>query len=337
MIKKLTTLTILLLTISLTGCSFDQQESPSLPKSEEKEIITSQVTSEIKNINPVSLEALFEKKFNGNGLTLGKTLQTTKNYTRYYITYQSGDLTISGIMSVPKGDGPFPVLILNHGHIDTSIYTNGRGLRREQDYLANAGYVVIHPDYRNHASSSKDDRDEILVRLGYVEDVINAVYALKNSDLPFIDKERIGMLGHSMGGGITLSVLVTQPDLVKAAVLYAPVSGDARDSFERWMSGRRETAEKIEKLYGAPQEQPEFWNGISAETFYDRISAPIVIFHGDKDESVPLEWSKKTIKLLSEKEKSAQFTVYEGEHHEFGKDWENFMRDSEAFFDEHLL
>lgn len=41
-------------------------------------------------------------------------------------------------MNIPKGDGSYPLVILNHGHIDTDIYTLGRGLKREQDYLARA-------------------------------------------------------------------------------------------------------------------------------------------------------------------------------------------------------
>jgi hypothetical protein len=46
---------------------------------------------------------------------------------------------------------------------------------REQDYLAQRGYVVLHTDYRNHAQSSDDPRSELDLRLGYSEDVINAV------------------------------------------------------------------------------------------------------------------------------------------------------------------
>ena len=184
-------------------------------------------------VHPVSLPYLMQKQFDGRDLTLGRILDDNSAYTRYYITYKSGELTISGIMNVPKGQGPFPLLVLNHGHIDTAIYTNGRGLKREQDYLARRGYVVIHPDYRNHADSDNDPDTDNEFRLGYVEDVINAVFAARLSDLDFINGQRIGMLGHSMGGGVTINVLVVQPDLVDAAVLFAPVSADARDNYER--------------------------------------------------------------------------------------------------------
>src|SRR3989339_1743249 len=147
-----------------------------------------------------------EKSLVGRDLKLGRVLARNAKYTRYYITYYSNDLKISGIMNVPSGKGPFPVLILNHGYINPKIYTNGRGLKREQDYLVRRGYVVIHPDYRNHADSDKDSSQHLSLRLGYTEDVINAVYAVRESGFTFFDKENIGMLGHSMGGGITTNI-----------------------------------------------------------------------------------------------------------------------------------
>ncbi|NUM79236.1 alpha/beta fold hydrolase, partial [bacterium] len=192
------------------------------------------LAEEKKWVDTVSLPHFSKKQFSGGDLKRGKILDDQPSYTRYYITYRSGELKISGIMNVPKGKGPFPVLILNHGYIPPKIYTNGRGLKREQDYLAKQGYVVIHPDYRNHADSDKDTTNGVRFRLGYVEDVINVVHAVKNSDYKFFDKERIGMLGHSMGGGICLNVMVAQPKLVKAFVLFGTVSADVRDNFYRW-------------------------------------------------------------------------------------------------------
>lgn len=288
------------------------------------------------DVHPVSYPAMMAKEYNGSNLVIGQVLSDTTSYTRYYITYQSGDLTISGIMNVPKGDGPFPALVLNHGHIDTSVYTNGRGLKREQDYFARNGYVVLHTDYRNHAQSDKDDRDTLAVRLAYAEDAINAAYALQRSGLPYIDADKIGMLGHSMGGGVTLGTLVSQPGLVDAAVLYAPVSGDMRRSYERWISRESNNTSVIAERYGTPDELPNFWDNISAETFYDQVTAPVHIFHGTRDDSVPIDWSYDTLEKLESAGVDAELTVYDGEAHEFGPRWSDFMNSSREFFDQYL-
>ena len=57
----------------------------------------------------------------------------------------------------PTGKGPFPAVVLNHGYIEPSIYVTGQGLAREQDYLARAGFVVLHTDYRGHAGVRPGD------------------------------------------------------------------------------------------------------------------------------------------------------------------------------------
>jgi len=229
--------------------------------------------------HPLSMEAFSQYEFNGQGLALGDRLAVTDDFIRYYITYQSDGLTISGIMNVPGGGGPFPVLILNHGYIDPAVYTNGRGLKREQDYLARQGYVVIHSDYRNHANSDKDPNVERGFRIAYAHDVGNLANAVRVSELPFLDKGNIGMLGHSMGGGIAQQLAVSRPGLVKAYVLFAPVSTDVRDNFEKWTRSRTEVAEDIIATYGTPTSSPDFWDSVSPYNYLDNITEPIMLHH----------------------------------------------------------
>jgi dipeptidyl aminopeptidase/acylaminoacyl peptidase len=276
------------------------------------------------------------KKYDGRDLRLGRVLARNDAYTRYFVTYASASLRISGIMNVPTGPGPYPVLVLNHGHIDPAIYTNGRGLAREQDYLARRGYVVLHTDYRNHAQSSDDSRSELNLRLGYTEDVINAVLAIKRSRLPYLDRERIGLLGRSMGGGVTYNVLVAQPGLVKAAVVYAPVSSDAVDNFNRWTRPNSMLATAIIKAYGAPERNPGFWRNLSAVNFFDRVTEPILIQHGTADESCPIAWSRETLAALKKAGKDATMYTYPGEHHAFGPAWPTSMARTVAFLNQRL-
>lgn len=85
------------------------------------------------------MQALIEKKYDGRDLRLGRLLGDFGAYQRYLITYRGDGQQISGVMNVPDGKGPFPVLVLNHGYIDRQTYVPGQGMRREHDYLARQG------------------------------------------------------------------------------------------------------------------------------------------------------------------------------------------------------
>ena len=68
--------------------------------------------------NPISVQALINKKYDGRDLKVRRLVADYGAYKRYIITYRGDGLTISGVMNVPDGKGPFPVLVLNHGYID---------------------------------------------------------------------------------------------------------------------------------------------------------------------------------------------------------------------------
>ena len=273
------------------------------------------------------------KKYNGRNLRLGRVLARNSAYTRYYVTYASGPLTISGIMNVPRTPGKHPALVLNHGHIDPAIYTNGRGLMREQDYLARRGYVVLHTDYRGHAQSSDDPQEGVDMRLGYTEDAINAVLALRTS--PAVDPNRIGMLGRSMGGGVTYNALVAQPGLIKAGVVFAPVSSDAADNFNRWMRNDRPIGATVLQAYGEPAQNPAFWRNVSAINFFDQVTEPVLIHHGESDSTCPIAWSREALAGLKAAGKTASMYTYPGEEHAFGPAWPTSMARTVAFLKQH--
>lgn len=291
--------------------------------------------------HPVSLPALMRQQYDGADLRLGEVLETADTYTRYAVTYRGSGLTISGILNLPDGAGPFPVLVLAHGYIDPEVYTTGRGLRREQDYLARQGYAVLHTDYRNHAGSDDDPENEVRLRLGYTEDVVNAVLAVKaaGATIPQLDGERVGLLGRSMGGGVTLNTLVVQPGLVDAAVIYASVSSNAVENFDQWTRGQpgaEELTDHIVTAYGAPEVNPVFWQGVSPVSYFDRVTEPVLIHHGTADETCPLRWAHDTHDALLAAGKDVTLQLYEGEPHAFEGDWQLSIERSAAFFAEHL-
>jgi dipeptidyl aminopeptidase/acylaminoacyl peptidase len=290
--------------------------------------------------HPVSVPALFEdSRYDGRRLRLGDVLVRTDAYTQRAVTYRGDGLTISGVLNLPRGRGPFPVLVLAHGYIDPAVYVSGQGLRREQDWLARAGYATLHVDYRNHASSDRDPRADVRLRLGYTVDVVNAVRAVRRSGIRRLDGDRVGLLGRSMGGGVVYNVLAAQPGLVDAAVVYAPVSSRAADNFERWIRGapgRSALSRKIIRRYGAPERNRRFWRQASPRTYFDRITEPLLIHHGTADESCPLRWSRASHVALERAGVDVRLRIYPGEPHAFITAWPRSMERTVRFFERQL-
>lgn len=326
---------VLLTSILVAGCAGQTESAVSSSPNIEPSVPA--VSASPKEVfDPVSLPALMQTEIVGSELVVGEAIGSAAKYTKYPVTYKANDFTISGIMNIPKGDGPFPTLVLGHGYIDPAIYTSGRGLKREQDYLANQGYIVLHTDYRNHADSDDDPENSNNLRLGYTIDVIAAAKALKASGLPQIDTSRIGYLGRSMGGGIGYNVAVVAPDEFDAIILYAPVSANYVDNFNKWGRGNPEIENPIVARHGSPEDTPKFWAGISAENYFDKIDDPIMIHHGTNDESCKVAWSERAASQMKALNKDVTLHIYEGEQHAFGPQWELSMQRSVDFLDETL-
>jgi dipeptidyl aminopeptidase/acylaminoacyl peptidase len=293
--------------------------------------------------HPVSLPALQQKEYDGARLRLGTQVYATATQRQYEVTYRGSGLTISGRIAIPEGKGPFPAIVLAHGYIDPAYYVNGQGMTREREWFANHGYIALHVDYRNHAGSddsrlARQGRGEADLRMGYAEDVINAVLALRDWKGP-VDDDRMAIGGRSMGGGVVYNVLVAQPGLVDAGVVWAPVSSDAVDNYERWVApdpGRSDIVNAIDRLYGLPRDNPEFWDGVSARTYFDQITEPVLIHHGTLDDTCPLRWSRETARLMERDGVDVTLVEYPGEGHAFGPQFFASMERTGRFLRQHL-
>jgi dipeptidyl aminopeptidase/acylaminoacyl peptidase len=277
-----------------------------------------------------SLPALMREKFRGGTLRQVRVVAETDAYTRSEVTYRSGDVTVSGVLLRPRGRGPFPGIVLNHGYIEPAFYVTGQGLAREQDYLARAGFAVLHTDYRGHAASDPAGDVDRETRLGYTRDVVDAVRALRRE--PAVDASRLALLGRSMGGGVTLNALVARPGLVDAAVVFAPVSSSYLDNLRRWtIPERPEAARALFARFGSPRQEPGFYRQLSARTYFDRITEPVLIHHGTSDDSCPIAWSRLTQRLLVRAGVDSRLEVYDGEEHAFGPQFERSVQLTIAF------
>ena len=242
----------------------------------------------------------------GGNLRLGRERGSTDAYRQYFATYESNGLTISGRINIPRGQGPFPAVVLAHGYVDPADYTNGETMLRERDYLARQGYVTLHIDYRNHAQSDKDPRQrrEPPRRLHRRRDQRRArAQAGPGPSTP----SRVALIGRSMGGGVVYNALVVRPGLFRAAVAYAPVSSDSVDNFNKWV--RRDASRSARRAPSSggsapPRPSRPRWAATSPRTYFGRITEPLLIHHGTADEDCPLAWSQESVAALRAKGKA---------------------------------
>jgi len=141
----------------------------------------------------------------------------------------------------------------------------------------------------------------------------------------------IGLWGHSMGGGITTRVLTVSDD-IKAAVLYAAMSGDEEKNYNaiREWSGQTRGLEEFNVPVDA-------LTSISPMYFFQNISAAVSIHHGTADETVPMDWSVTTCGQLQSLGKDVECQYYENMPHTFyGEGDQQFIQNIIQFFDKKL-
>lgn len=286
--------------------------------------------------NLVSLPALIEHEYDGRDFRVDHVVAEELASTRYHVSYHSGDLEISGQLSVPRRRGKHPLVVLAHGYERPATYRSGVALAREAAYLVALGYVVLLPDYRNHAASDRDSAEPVARPLGYTEDLVNAVLAIRRARLPYVDVDRVGLLGRSMGGGVALNAAEARPDLFDALVLYSPVSSSAADNYQRWVAGSGALDDRVLAAYGSPGDNPGFWREASARGYLNRVDVPVQVHHGVADPVCPVSWSRVTVAALRRAGQSVEYFEYPGEDHRFDQGWPAMVERVAGFLDDHV-
>lgn len=296
----------------------------------------------------MSIESLKNGNYPGSDLTIEQTLSPGSNYQRYLTSYISEGLKINALLTVPNGTPPasgWPVIIFNHGYIPPAQYRTTERYIAYTDGFSKAGYILLRPDYRGHGSSEGEPSGAYGSN-DYTIDVLNALATMKKYKTA--DPSRIGMWGHSMGGFITLRSMVVNPD-IKVGVIWAGVVGSYADMLNNWRrgtvtttpppgipTGARRWRQALVEQFGSPDQNPTFWNSISANSFLADISGPVQIHHGTADSSVPVAFSETLDTQLKAAGKTSELHIYPGDDHNLGSNFGTAMRRSVGFFDTYL-
>ena len=351
-------LTFVVLTFTITSCGTAPPTSSSTPT-----IVPSSTASPLPTANPtettastpiptatpiphpLEISAMRARDYPGSDIIIEDVLDPGVNYSRYYVSYLSEGLKIYALMTIPNGEKPatgWPVVIFNHGYIPPDVYRTTERYIAYVDLIARSGYIVFRSDYRGH-DRSEGNAGGAYSRPDYTVDVLNAVAAMKK--YPDADSNRIGMWGHSMGGYITLRSMVISQD-IKAGVIWAGVVASYPDLLYNWRRGPTASPDSTPRpgswrstfvdQYGSPEENPGFWNSISANSYLTDLSGPIQLHHGTSDEDVPLEFSENLFFQMLDVGEYVEFYKYDGDNHNISKYFSTAMQRTIEFFDRYV-
>ncbi|RPJ25360.1 MAG: hypothetical protein EHM33_14765, partial [Chloroflexi bacterium] len=118
---------ILLLLLVSAACQSSGSSPTSFPTPDPSESWVSPtpaatLSPDLSSYEPYTIDFLRSRAYGGGNIEVTETAEETDSFTRYLIRYPSDGLDIHGFVNIPKGDGPFPVIVAIHGFVDPAIY-----------------------------------------------------------------------------------------------------------------------------------------------------------------------------------------------------------------------
>jgi len=140
------------------------------------------------------------------------------------VTYQSGNETVSGMLYLPSGSGPFPGLVVVHEWWGLNDW-----VKEQASKLADQGYAALAIDlYRGQLATTPDEAHQLMRGVPQdraTQDLLAASSYLRSQKN--VDPARIGTIGWCMGGGYALDLAVADPKLKAAVINYGHLASSA--------------------------------------------------------------------------------------------------------------
>jgi dipeptidyl aminopeptidase/acylaminoacyl peptidase len=179
--------------------------------------------------------------------------------------------------------------------------------------LAEAGFVVASVNYRGSTGYGRafEDLNNRDWGGGDLRDIVHVVQALATTHE--IDGARVGIMGGSYGGYMTLRAITAAPEVWHAAV----------DSFGMpdLEEDYRITADRFGSWYltemGDPVRDVALYRDRSPIHTLDRVRAPLLVLQGANDTNVPRTESDEVVAALRARHSTVDYVVYPGEGHGF--------------------
>ena len=254
------------------------------------------------------------------------------------VRFKSYDsLEVPGVLYKPhqaSPDAKAPAMVLVHGGPGGQAQVGYGALTQS---LANRGYVVFDINNRGSSGYGKtfyqaDDRKHGEADLG---DVVAAKRLL--ASLGYVDTTKIGIIGGSYGGYMTLAAVTLQPDAFKVGVDLFGISNWSRtlNNIPPYWEAFREA---LYKEMGDPKTDSARLRRISPIFNADKIKVPLMVLQGANDPRVLQVESDEIVAAARKNGVPVEYVVFPDEGHGFVKK-ENQIRGYSgvlAFLDTHL-
>src|SRR5436190_9121192 len=229
------------------------------------------------------------------------------------ITYRSraGDLDVPAFVFQPsrvRGPKGHAAIVWVHENIRGHLYEHYIPFVRE---ATARGYIVIAPEYRGSIGYGKAYYDAIDYGGAEVDDVVTAVEVLKTS-YPQVDPSRIGIMGWSHGGMITLLSIFRNPGLFKSAVAIVPVTNLFQRLAWKGVERQHHAIDPQNRFGGLPFERRDVYKDRSPLYNVDKLQIPLLVHVATNDEDVNIEEDMQLVDALrARKPQLAETRVYD--------------------------
>ncbi|WP_328460715.1 S9 family peptidase [Actinoplanes sp. NBC_00393] len=216
-------------------------------------------------------------------------------------------LTLTGWLFRPDSAGPHPTVLWFHGGPEAQERPGHGPLFQS---LVNRGIAVFAANVRGSSGFGRSfvDADNGALRYGAIEDVRSCVTYLRSAGIA----GRVGIMGRSYGGYLTLAALTTFPDLFDVGIDVCGMSNFSTfyQHTEPWIA-----AAAVSK-YGDPVHDADLLRDLSPITRIDRLRTPLMVVHGENDSNVPVIEAEQVVAALRARGVPHRYLLFPGEGHE---------------------
>jgi dipeptidyl aminopeptidase/acylaminoacyl peptidase len=242
----------------------------------------------------------FEKQLEQQRATDSRWRAASDGYMRMEkISYRSsaGDLDIPAFVFLPQrptAPGSHPALVWVHEDIRGHLYEHYIPYIRD---ATARGYVVIAPEYRGSIGYGRTHFDAIDYGGREVDDVVTAVEVLR-ARYPLVDCRRIGIIGWSHGGMITLLSVLRNPSTFRAAAAIVPVVNLIDRVERKGVEKQLALIDPANRLGGPPQVRPDAYKERSPLFQIDKLRIPLLVHVVRNDLDVNIEEDLPLVEAL---------------------------------------